>query len=88
MNKGGNGRLIRPQRSGQIKGIMGGEAVAAEMIGTDEEGNAATPAVGGLDNSQLGQTVGTEERQPGRFQPPLATQAERRKQQILKGLEI
>jgi hypothetical protein len=62
------------QRSGEIKNVVSGKAVAAEMINACRKRNAATGAARGLYKRKSGKTVGAEKRQPGRFQEPLTTQ--------------
>ena len=46
------------------------------MIDAGGKRNTATKAARGSDKSKVGKAVGAEQRQPGRFQAPLATQTQ------------
>jgi hypothetical protein len=67
--------------------VQPGETVAAEVIAPTGKRDTATGTAGRADESKTVATIGTEKRWPGRIQPPLATEALRRKQQIFHCLK-
>lgn len=78
----GERRLIQKQGPGKIKGIVPAKTIAAPMIDTGSKRDTAAMAAGGTDKNEISEAVRAEKRRPGRLQPSLATQTQRRKQQV------